>query len=231
MTCDICSYLQTKIREIVLRRGESIRWLAKQCGVDYSTIYRLQSGEQRRLSFINAKKILTVVEPEKAEAVLSDFYPREIKELGLKPGADDLAAILAEDLALYKIYAYAEIEGVTRDSIQEHFGKEGLQNLGKLLSLGILVEDGEGFKSSLEGRAYPPEAVIKKTAIHHFSMVSLNATGSIAENMRGGLTDEGIRELYDSVVEFREKALKIMSEKKGRNLVTVSMIAGPGELQ
>lgn len=231
MTHDICSYLQSRIREAVQKRGESIRWLAKQCGVDYSTVYRLQAGEQKRLSFINAKKILSFIEPSKADGILSDFYPRESKELGLKTGADELAAILADDLMLYKVYAYAEVEEVSRDSVKERFGKEGLLHLDKLLSLGILAEDGNGFRSTLDGRAYPPEPVVKKTAIHHFSMVSLDSPGSIIEDMRGGLSDDGIRELYEAVAELREKALKIMREKKGSRLAVLSAIAGPGEIQ
>lgn len=233
MTLNICDYLRDKIKSFLAARGESIRWLCKQTGADYSTIYRLHSGEQKKLSFVNAKKILYVVDPENAESILFDFFPREVREtseLDVKSGSDELAAILAEDLQLYKVYVFAEVDGTERGHVKDQFGNEGLKLLDKLLRLGILVENGSGFKSTMEGRAYPPEDVVKKTAIHHFHMVPLNVPGSIIEDLRGGLSEDGIRDLYDAVVELREKALTIMKEKKGNRLVVMSAIAGPGEI-
>ncbi|WP_141732407.1 helix-turn-helix domain-containing protein [Oligoflexus tunisiensis] len=232
MTLNICDYLRDRIKSFLAARGESIRWLCKQTGADYSTIYRLHSGEQKRLSFTNAKRILYVIEPANADSILHDYFPRETsetRELGAKTESDALSAILAEDLQLYKVYVFAEMEGIERWHIKEQFGNEGLKHLDKLLRLGILVE-GSNFKSTMEGRSYPPEDVIKKTAIHHFHMVPLNVPGSIIEDIRGGLSDEGIRDLYEAVVELREKALKIMKEKKGNRLVVMSAIAGPGEI-
>jgi hypothetical protein len=227
MTLGICDYLRDGIKAFLSQRNESIRWLCRQTGVDYSTVYRIHSGEQKRLSFINAKKILYYIDPDNAESILRDWFPRETDELGTKKDADELAAVLAEDLQLYKVFSFAEID---RSQVQERFGNEGLKLLDKLLRLGILLENGSTFVSALEGRAYPPEDVIKKTAIHHFHMISLSTPGSIIEDMRGGLNEEGIRELHNAVVELREKALKIMKKHKGDRLVVMSAIAGSGDI-
>jgi hypothetical protein len=231
MPRSICEYLQSRLKDYIAQKRESVRWFSKQSGVDYTTIYRLNSGEQKKLSFINAKKILTLIEPENTASILADYFPREASELGTKSGADEQAAILADDLQLYKVYAFAEMESKGREAVKDEFGKEGLRLLDRLLQIGILVEDESGFRSTLEGRAYPPEEVIKKTAIHHFHMVPLSAAGSICEDVRGGLSEEGIRDLYDAVVELREKVLRIMAEKKGNQLAVMSVIAGPGDVR
>lgn len=227
MTPSICDFLRESIKSFLATQGESVRWLMRKSGVDYSTVYRITTGEQKRLSFINAKKLLYVINPENAAGILEDYYPRESNELGIIAGADELAAILADDLRLYQVYAFAEIESNSREQVKEQFGLEGIKNLDKLLELGILIPNGTSFRSTLEGRAYPPEAVIKKTAIHHFSMVSLSTPGSNIDDMRGGLTDEGIKEAYDATVEYREKMLKIYDERKGARLFVTSVIAGP----
>lgn len=55
---------------------------------------------------------------------------------------------------------------------------------------------------------------MKKTAIHHFSIVGLNVPGSIIENMCGGLSDEGTIDLYAASTEYREKMLSIMKKNE-----------------
>ncbi len=231
MARSICEYLQSGMKEYIAQKRESVRWFSKQTGVDYTTIYRLNSGEQKKLSFINAKKILSLIEPENIASILADYFPRETAELGTKNGADEQAAILADDLQLYKVYAFAELDATDREAVKDEFGREGLRLLDRLLQLGILAEDGSGYSSILEGRAYPPEDVIKKTAIHHFHMVPLSGAGSICEDVRGGLSEEGVRELYEAVVELRDKVLRIMAEKKGNQLAVMSVIAGPGDVR
>ncbi|HET9236150.1 MAG TPA: hypothetical protein VFO10_02795 [Oligoflexus sp.] len=227
----ICDYLQSRLKDYIAQKHESVRWFVTHSGVSYSTIYRLYNGEQKKLSFANAKAILNFISPAEAASILADFYPDEASGLGTAKGADELAAILADDLPLYKVFAFAEMADIGRNEVKEEFGRQGLLLLDKLVDLGILIETGSGFKSTLEGRAHPPEEVVKKTAIHHFHMVALSEPGSIIEDMREGLSDEGIRDLYEAVEELRTKALKIAAEKKGNRLAVLSVIAGPGSVK
>lgn len=231
MTGTICEYLQARVKDYRAEKRESIRWVARQSGVDYTTIYRLGSGEQKKLSFVNAKKILLLIEPKNAENVLADYYPRETSELGTAQDVDELVTLLADDLQLYKVFAFAEMGTVERHDVKDEFGRQGLLLLDMLIESGILLESAKTFKSILDGRAYPPEEVIKKIAIHHYHMVSLSASGSIIEVMREGLNDEGVRELHKAVEELREKALKIAAENKGNRLTVLSAIAGPGSMK
>ncbi|HYX34993.1 MAG TPA: hypothetical protein VE954_18000, partial [Oligoflexus sp.] len=108
----ICDFLKEEIRDFVSQKDESLRWFSRQADVDYTTIYRLSSGEQKRLSFLNAYRILKVISPAGYLGVLGDFYPDEVREIaGTSPASIDKRAAIAEavlkDLLTFKVYTYA----------------------------------------------------------------------------------------------------------------------------
>ncbi|MDQ3230529.1 MAG: helix-turn-helix transcriptional regulator [Pseudobdellovibrionaceae bacterium] len=225
----VCDYLRDRIKIFLSHKGESIRWLARQCEVDYSTVYRLQNGEQKSLSFVNALKIVKYLEPTKYISILNDYYPVETGEISpaVSEKIDELAEALAADLNMYRVFLFAEAEGASRLSVKDQFGKDGLLHLDKLIELEIVSEIDGSLKSNLEGGAYPSEAIVKRVAVHHYSLVSLESPGSFLDCARGGLSLEGVKELYDESFVFQGKVLGIMQEKKGEIISVMSLISGP----
>lgn len=233
MTDSICSYLQNRIRDFVANRDESYRWFARQSGVDYSTVYRLQAGEQRSLSFQNATKILRVIEPASYISILRDFYPFETSELAnsATEKTDEFVDLLASDLNLYRVFVQAEVPGTARSDIRDKFGSDGIAHLERLIKAGVLLESEKGFVSALEGAVYPSEAALKRVSMHHYSMIQLDTPGSFIENVRCGLSKEGVAELHAAGVEYREKAHRIMRDNKGDILTVASLISGPANCE
>lgn len=234
MADSICGYLQKRIRDFVTSKNESYRWFARQSGVDYSTAYRLQAGEQRSLSFQNATKILKVIEPANYLAILADFFPFETSELSKTAPAEstqEFVELLAEDLNVYRVFALAEVPGITRDDIRSRFGGDGVANLDKLIKHGLITETEKGFVSALEGAVYPSEGALKRISIHHFAMVKLDTPGSFIENMRCALSAEGVALLHAAGLEYREKAHRIMRENKGSIVTVSSLISGPADCE
>lgn len=234
MTDNICEYLQKRIRDFVTIKNESYRWFARQAGVDYSTVYRLQAGEQRSLSFQNATKILKMIEPANYLSILADFFPFETSELSkVAPveSTEEFVEMLAEDLNVYRVFALAEVPGITREDIRSKFGSDGIANLDKLVKHGVITETEKGFVSALEGAVYPSEVTLKRVSIHHFAMVKLDMPGSFLENVRCALSEEGVALLHAAGVEYREKAHRIMRENKGSIVTVSSLISGPADCE
>ncbi len=231
MTYSVCSYLQSKIKEAVQKRGESIRWLAKQCGVDYSTIYRLHAGEQRSLSFQNASKILKQIEPDAYLSVLSDFYPFETKALSkVSPEkSEELLAILASDSYLYRVFTFAAETNASREVIQKKFGEDGVALLDKLIKYEILSESEQCMTDNLKGMSYPSDETAKRIALHSYPLTNLSTAGTILEHFRGAVDSEGVRDLYQAAEEYRTKIHKILDSRKGDIVVSGSLISGPME--
>lgn len=228
---DVCSFLQNKIKDFAHSRDESLRWLAKQCEVDYSTIYRLQAGEQRSLSFQNAVKILKFIEPKSYLSILSDYYPFETSELSkaAPEKIDELAAMLAADIDLYHMLVFAGELNATRAEIKDKFGTRGIEHVDKLIELGILSETDGRLVDNLKGMSYPKEDIVKRVSIHHFAMIPLSSPGSILENFRGAVSEQGLRILYDAALEYRAKVHQTLDSEKGNIVVAGSLIAGRAE--
>lgn len=231
MTDTVCDYLRTRIKEYLADKGESFRWLAKQAGVDYSTIYRLQSGEQRSLSFLNATRLLKFFEPVNYVTILSDFYPSETKELmSVGPEVtDDLSEHLAIDISLYRVFTFAAALNATREQVKEKYGSDGLQRIERLVELGVMSEKDGQFYDNLEGITFPSEGIIKRFAGHNFALISLDTPGSAAENLRGALNQEGLVEWHRTTQEYKTKLHNILRDKKGNIVVAGSIIIGPVE--
>lgn len=231
MADTICDYLHAGIKKLLAERNESIRWLAKQCGVDYSTVYRLQSGEQKLLSFRNAVKILKFMEPGNYLAVLSDFYPFETRELGQsgQDKIDDLNYLIAADINLYRVLTFAVACNHTRADVKEKFGTDGVEKLEKLIKEGFIVENNGLFTDNLAGMTYPSEDTVKRVSMHHFDMIPLSTPGSLIENFRGGVTREGLIDIHNAGIEYRTRVHAALDDKKGDILVAGSLILGQVE--
>lgn len=231
MTYIVCSYLQNRIKDFVASRGESFRWFARQTGVDYSTVYRLQAGEQRSLSFRNAVKILKVIDPQNFISILGEYYPFETRELSnaTQEKVDELTTILAADISFYRLLIHAGVGNASRADIKEKFGTDGLDRVERLIECGVLSEVEGLLHDNLEGMTYPSEDIVKRISMHHFAMISLSTPGSILENFRGAVSEKGLREIYEASLEYRAKVHKTLDEEKGIIVVAGSLIAGPAE--
>lgn len=233
MAPNICQFLQEQIRLFLSSRDESIRWLGKQCNVDYTTVYRLVEGEQKSLSFINAYKILKFVAPESYVSLLCDFYPNEVKTLELDQGKSsdariDMYECLASDFNLYKVFCFAStMPNCSRLSIQEEFGREGLALLGKLLEIGALEESDGLFKNKLSGMIFFENDDLKTISIFHHAMILLDRPGSSVRICRANLNEQGIREWYDALEEHQARLEKIAEINSGNFLAVSSAIVGP----
>jgi hypothetical protein len=227
----ICAFLKPKIKEYVDSRRESFRWFSRQTGVDNTTIYRLVDGSQKNLSFLNASKILKILEPQSYLNVLADYYPAEAKEyVAVGPErAEALIAYLAKDTHLYRVFVFAATLNATSPQVKEKFGSDGLKRVEKLVELGILSEVGGAYVDNLKGIAFPSEEILKLVSVHHFDFVSLDTPGTSLENFRGAVDEDGVREIYRITSEYKEKFHEVLDKRKGNNVVVGSLIVGPVE--
>ncbi|MDQ3233167.1 MAG: hypothetical protein M3Q07_15220, partial [Pseudobdellovibrionaceae bacterium] len=83
-------YAQRIIKGYITKRGESLKWLAKQTGVAYHKIYRTENGEIKALSYFDAKPLLQFIEPETAVQTLREYFPTESQSQNPQVSFDDL---------------------------------------------------------------------------------------------------------------------------------------------
>lgn len=231
MTRSICELLREKIRDFVSEKNESLRWFSRQADVDYTTIYRLNSGEQKRLSFLNAYRILKVISPAGYLAVLGDFYPDEVREVaGTSPSSIDKRAAIAEsvlkDYLTFKVYTYASTSPrVNREKVALRFGYEGIERLENLINMTALSEEDGIFKDNLEGEVLLSIEAIKKTGQFTIEAVNLSEPGSVMENIRASLSPEGHKKWFDAVMECRAKLHEIAASEKGEVAAVATLLA------
>jgi hypothetical protein len=232
MTLGICDYLRDRIKSFLAAKGESIRWLVKQTGTDYSTIYRLHAGEQKSLSFLNARKILMFIEPENAASILADYFPQESRELGgSKNETERRTAVMEEiikDFIAYKVFVFAATGiNVTREDIRFQFGMEGVSHLERIISLGALEEKDGVLVDKIPGGILLSLPSLKKEGQHNIEAMNLSAPGSTLHNLRANLSSDGLRKWYYAVYEFRAKLLQISETDSGDIAVVATILAGP----
>src|SRR5688572_7843887 len=136
MVHPFCQYARTQIKEVLAARGESLRWLSKQTKIEYHRIYRIDAGEMKTLSYFDANKLLTFVEPETADGTLKRFYPAETGHLPAQPSVDAneyqdklLAFTLRSQLHWTIFLHIATKRRVTRAEVKEITGEIGLKAL------------------------------------------------------------------------------------------------------
>ncbi len=238
MAHPICFFLQEKIKGFVSRKNESVRWLAKQVGVDYTVVYRLHAGEQKSLSFFDAKRILKVVEPDRFLEILGEYYPTEVKELRdnklTEQQTDDLLDTIAfalTDVDRYRIFAFAtETYGATSKTVADEFGKFGLEILDTLIAkkaLGILASG--CFENLIAGRQWWSDDLVKRVALNNIHLMSTGNPGTYMRNWVTGLNEKGLRAYYDAHAKFIESLAKIENseEWKGSIVTASSLFVGP----
>jgi putative transcriptional regulator len=54
--------VETRIDDVLGTRGKSLYWLAKETGISYNTLHRLQSGTSQGITFDVLDKICTALE-------------------------------------------------------------------------------------------------------------------------------------------------------------------------
>jgi hypothetical protein len=228
----VCQFLGEKIRGFVLSRDESYRWFSKQAKVDYSTIYRLQAGEQKSVSFVNALKIMRVIEPINYLSILGDFFTEEVKETKsteAKSKADDLLRTVVNDIHLYRVYLFVAATNATETSVKEKYGETGIEMLESLQSLGVVSKNGERYEDNLKGMTYPSEDILKRMAANHLEMISLERPGSSLQTLRGNLSEEGLKQWYQATEDYRIKLHQIIDNNSGQNVVAAAFVIGRAE--
>ncbi len=229
----VCDYLQEKIRDFVSNKNESYRWFARQCGVDNTTIYRLSTGEQKNLSFLNAQKILTLLDPENAVTNLTSFYPDETREIfgnGPKVARDraNISELLSQNFSLFKVFVFVSASlNANAESVKNQFGLEGLGFLDTLLSIGAIKDENGSLIDAIEGTIYPSDAAGKRMATYTVEMTNLQSPGSHIANLRANLSPEGLYAWYDASVEYKKRLQAIASDMGGDIVAVASTISGP----
>ncbi len=238
MAHPICFFLQEKIKAFVVKKNESVRWLAKQVGVDYTIVYRLQCGEQKSLSFFDAKRILKLLEPDKYIEFLADFYPTEVRELSESKLSDQQTDELLEiidfalsDIDCYRVFAFAtETLGATRQTVGMEFGRFGSDILEALISKKALrIADDGRIENLIAGRQWWSDELVKNVALNNIHLMSSACPGTHMRNWVTGLNEKGLRIYYDAHAKLIESLAIIENaeEFKGSIVTASSLFVGP----
>ena len=54
--------IQVRIRQLLVSRGKTAYWLAKQTGISYTTLWRLSKGNSVGINFATLEKICNALE-------------------------------------------------------------------------------------------------------------------------------------------------------------------------
>jgi hypothetical protein len=236
MAHEACVYLRDEIKKFITARDESLRWFSKQCGVDYSTIYRLSAGEQRTIGFSKAHRILSVLKTDNYLEKLSEWFPHETKEIlgvGEKIAAERIAIAesLSADYSLFKVFVFAAtVPEANRETVLKQFGLEGGVLLETLLEIGALKEENGRYIDCIEGTVYPSEGAAKRIAGYNVTMVSLSSPASLLLNLRASLSTDGLKAWYAAGIEYRLKLQNVAATMKGDILAVASAISGSASL-
>jgi len=231
----ICTYLKPKIKEYVEFRRESLRWFSRQTGVDNTTIYRLIDGSQKNLSFLNASRILKLLEPSNYLLALGEFYPDETREAVGKDieAADKKTVVLEEVLkeyALYRVYLFAATTpDISREKVAEKFGADGLELLESLVEMGAISDVGGYLKDNTDGAVLVSIDAIKRNGHHNIRVLNLSREGTQMHNLRTNLNDVGIQRWYRVMGEAKAQLQEISEndDLKGDVVVVATMASGP----
>jgi hypothetical protein len=238
MAHPVCKYLGGQIKSHILSKNISTAEFSRQVSVDYMVIYRLISGNQKGLSFFDAKKILQFLEPSSYIEVLADFFPNEVKELSKSVSAEqkmeDLISLVEftfADIDRYRVYVFVtETPGVKREDVEKEFGRIGAELLGILLDKGSVVATGDGtFKGLLSKVSYWPEFMIKSVTSYNTQLLSLSNPGTHLRNWYVGLSEHGLNRYYEVHQKFLDEVTELANDEslKGNILVGSTVMMGP----
>lgn len=238
MAHPVCSFLRTRMKDYLLQKGESIRWLSRQTKIDYAKLYRLDSNELKSFSFFEARRLLKFIDKANYRDLLSEFYPEETKDLAsdLATGESELEEkIEAIELILKSVHNYefylfaAETAGTNRTAIEKSYGTKGVELLDSYLEKGALSERHDGsFEGILKGLLSLPESQIKSICKTHVDIVDLGQPGSIGANYGKGLNLEGRQKAYATISKAWAEVLGIFEDPQfqGNDVTVFSLFFG-----
>jgi hypothetical protein len=202
MTNAVCAYLHDKIRAFIEARNQSIRWLSRQSGVDYSTVYRLHEGEQKSLAFYPAYQLLKLLEPETYMTVLGEYYPDETRDrLANSQKLEDQSQLfktVVSDIVNHAVFQHiALVPKASRETVAHEYGQLGLQAVNKLIDAGVIQELENGtFTNKLDGTLLLNEEECKAYATTNIALLSLRNPGTHIYGISHGLNESGLKECY-----------------------------------
>jgi len=236
MAHPICGYLQEKIKAFLASKNQSLRWLSKQTDVDYSTIYRLQSGEQKSLDFFPAYQLLKLIEPKGFQTVLGEYFPDETREFLVSnqnriEDQSTLVELVVSSAMNHAVFQYlTNTAGSSRSTISKEFGQFGLAAVDELVKGGVLTENGEGsYVNNLEGSVLISGEASKSLAAMNLSLLNLVNPGTHIYGHSAGLNFEGLKKCHEAVAQcvrtLRETARD--DKFKGSLVYLAAIASGP----
>lgn len=234
---NICDFLREKIKSVLQSKNESLRWLAKQTAIDYSVLYRIQTGDIKSVSFFNAHRLMKHLEPDSYVAILNDFYPDEAREfLGAK--AVDTSPIsrawaferLIADPLHYEVYLKISDGGFNLKQVEAEFGGRGLKAVDNLVQAGAFtVGQDWTFENIVTGYVLANNEDLIKLAERQLALLDLNEPGSFLHSESAGLNAKGIAALYEATQDYKRRLRQIFTDKAfaGNSVAIATVFSGP----
>lgn len=70
--------IETRIDEILEKRGRSFYWLSKHAGVSYSTLWRLKKGKALGINFVTLEKLCGALACEPGDLIkIRNILPKD----------------------------------------------------------------------------------------------------------------------------------------------------------
>lgn len=233
----IVPFLRPRVREYLSKKGESLRWFAKQVMVDYQKLYRLEAQELRGLSFFEASRILRFIEPSDYQRYLQEFYPEEVKDVsnlemdasGSDQKDEALELVLASEYN-YELYLFAvETQGASSATIEKQFGVHGLQLLNQFVEKGALtLNPNGGFIGLLDGNNAVRDEHSRAICTSQLKLVDFGLPGSFIGTHSKGLNLEGRKIVYKAMSDLSSLIFATIEnpEYQGNEIVVASLFCG-----
>ncbi len=201
----------------------SLSSLSRASGIPYTTVRRIAQGEGQP-TYRSATCLLMITTDNDTEMVcgyLEKYFPDEAKVFSLAQknchyDPENLGYLLEDELDCL-IVDYVGTGTATYSKMIENFGKFGQTRVDRLISKGVLFENGE--KLSLKNSNYfeNPEKAIKtsQALANYFNLDSLGSEYSALANLSEGITLDGAKEIKKELSAFLTKTVQIMDNNPG----------------
>ncbi len=233
-THPVCSFLRSRLKEFLIRRNESVRWLSRQAGLDYAKLYRLESGEAKSFCFFEARKLLRFIDPNGWRPVLEEFYPEESRVL-----REDVAFSVSEQQLeklsyllssehVYEFYLYLTENTLTSNDIARTYGTKGLELEQLLVDKGIVEKHESGYRGILSGVLDMPSDILKGFCQKNIELIDIGLPGSLGGHYGRAINLEGKKALYKLFSNAWREAIAIMEDPafRGDDVFLVSLMLG-----
>lgn len=214
--------LRMLIDEYLDSRMKSLRQLARECHVSYSTLRRIMQSECIPDLIAVIRVLHVVCEPSHARSFLSQHYQGAFDifqgAFSHKPELSELSCYIDSQMAYKMFEMMAQDPSCTRQHIVKAFGEFGSQKLDELMDGGYVGEDGHGYLCFLPMTVEQDACMCLRNIrllAQMFDGKNLGTDAALAALYSQSIAREGLTKIKKYGMEYQNRLRQIIAEHDG----------------